>query len=150
MTVAKTGAEHIASLQDGRTVYIDGKLVRRRHHASGVPQRGASAAALYDYQAQPENIEHMTFPPDGSDRRVNRCWQMPRSYDETGAAPQGAAETGPSCTCGFMGRSPDHVASALVGQRMGIDVFRRTAQPAPRRCSTISTMPAATICSSPT
>ena len=27
MTVAKTGAEHIASLRDGRTVYIDGKLV---------------------------------------------------------------------------------------------------------------------------
>src|SRR3954467_8005951 len=26
---------------------------------------------------------------------------------------------------GFMGRSPDHVASALVGQRMGIDVFKR-------------------------
>ena len=27
MTVAKTGAEHIASLRDGRTVYIDGALV---------------------------------------------------------------------------------------------------------------------------
>jgi 4-hydroxyphenylacetate 3-monooxygenase len=27
MTVAKTGAEHVASLKDGRTVYIDGKLV---------------------------------------------------------------------------------------------------------------------------
>ena len=36
----KTGAEHIKSLQDGRTVYIDGKLVRRRHRASGVPQFG--------------------------------------------------------------------------------------------------------------
>ena len=27
MTTCKTGAEHIKSLQDGRTVYIDGKLV---------------------------------------------------------------------------------------------------------------------------
>ena len=26
---------------------------------------------------------------------------------------------------GFMGRSPDHLASALVGQRMGIEVFRK-------------------------
>jgi 4-hydroxyphenylacetate 3-monooxygenase len=27
MTVRKTGAEHIKSLQDGRTVFIDGKRV---------------------------------------------------------------------------------------------------------------------------
>ena len=26
---------------------------------------------------------------------------------------------------GFMGRSPDHLASALVGQRIGLDVFAR-------------------------
>ena len=24
----------------------------------------------------------MTFALDGANRRVNRCWQMPRSYDE--------------------------------------------------------------------
>ena len=41
-----------------------------------------SAGALYDFQAQPENIELMTFKPDGSNRRVNRAWQMPKSYDE--------------------------------------------------------------------
>ncbi len=40
MTTCKTGAEHIKSLKDGRTVYIDGKLVRRRHRASGVPEFG--------------------------------------------------------------------------------------------------------------
>ena len=28
-------------------------------------------------------------------------------------------------SCGFMGRSPDHLASALVGQRMGIEVFEK-------------------------
>ena len=27
MAICKTGAEHIKSLKDGRTVYIDGKLV---------------------------------------------------------------------------------------------------------------------------
>lgn len=29
------------------------------------------------------------------------------------------------CSYGFMGRSPDHLASALVGQRIGLDVFAR-------------------------
>ena len=28
-------------------------------------------------------------------------------------------------SCGYFGRSPDHLASSLVGQLMGIDVFRR-------------------------
>jgi len=28
-------------------------------------------------------------------------------------------------SCGFMGRSPDHLASALVGQRIGLDVFKK-------------------------
>ena len=37
---------------------------------------------LYDYQARPENMELMTFLPEGATRRVNRCWQMPRSYEE--------------------------------------------------------------------
>ena len=41
MTVAKTGAEHIASLRDGRTVYIDGKLVADVTDPSGVPECGA-------------------------------------------------------------------------------------------------------------
>ena len=40
MTVRKTGAEHIKSLQDGRTVFIDGKRVANVTE-SRVPQFGA-------------------------------------------------------------------------------------------------------------
>src|SRR3981189_1470095 len=124
MTVAKTGAEHIASLRDGRTVYIDGQLVPDVTTHPAFRNSVKSAGALYDFQAQPENIELMTFTPEGSSRRVNRAWQTPRSYEEMvqrRKALQGWARV----HYGFMGRSPDHVASALVGQRMGIDVFRK-------------------------
>src|ERR1700743_2635563 len=124
MTVAKTGAEHIASLRDGRTVYIDGALVEDVTTHPAFKNAIQSSAALYDYQARPENIEMMTFMPEGSNRRVNRAWQMPKSYEELvtrGKALQAWARV----HYGFMGRSPDHVASALVGQRMGIDVFRK-------------------------
>ena len=41
MSDCKTGAEHIKSLKDGRTVYLDGKLVGDVTDASGVPQRRA-------------------------------------------------------------------------------------------------------------
>jgi 4-hydroxyphenylacetate 3-monooxygenase len=124
MTVAKTGAEHIASLRDGRTVYIDGQLVPDVTTHPAFRNAVQSAGALYDFQAQPENIELMTFKPEGSNRRVNRAWQMPRSYEEM-VHRRKALQAWAGIHYGFMGRSPDHVASSLVGQRMGIDVFRK-------------------------
>jgi 4-hydroxyphenylacetate 3-monooxygenase len=124
MTVAKTGAEHIASLRDGRTVYIDGKLVPDVTTHPAFRNAVQSAGALYDFQAQPQNIELMTFQPEGSSRRVNRAWQMPSNYEEM-VQRRKALQAWAGIHYGFMGRSPDHVASALVGQRMGIDVFRK-------------------------
>lgn len=122
MTVAKTGAEHIAALQDGRTVYIDGRLVEDVTTDPAFKNAVHSAAALYDFQARPENIEMMTFMPEGSNRRVNRAWQLPRNYEEM-VQRRKALQAWARLSYGFMGRSPDHVASALIGQRMGIDVF---------------------------
>ena len=124
MTVARTGAEHIASLKDGRTVYIDGQLVPDVTTHPAFRNAVRSAGALYDFQAKPENVELMTFAPEGSSRRVNRAWQMPRSYEEM-VLRRKALQAWARVHYGFMGRSPDHVASALVGQRMGIDVFRK-------------------------
>ena len=82
MTVCKTGAEHIQSLKDGRTVYIDGKLVPDVTEHPAFKNSVRSAASLYDFQAKPENIEFMTFKPDGANRRVNRAWQMPKNHAE--------------------------------------------------------------------
>src|ERR1700758_1417621 len=124
MTVAKTGAEHIASLRDGRTVYIDGALVEDVTTHPAFRNSVQSSAVLYDFQAKPENIELLTFMPEGSNRRVNRGWQMPKSYEEM-VTRRKALQAWARVHYGFMGRSPDHLASSLVGQRMGIDVFRR-------------------------
>jgi 4-hydroxyphenylacetate 3-monooxygenase len=124
MTVSKTGAEHIKSLKDGRTVYLDGELVADVTEHPAFRNAVRSAAALYDFQAKPENLELMTFMPDGSNRRVNRAWQMPRNYEEM-VQRRKALQAWARLSCGFIGRSPDHVASALVGQRMGIEIFRQ-------------------------
>jgi 4-hydroxyphenylacetate 3-monooxygenase len=124
MTTCKTGADHIKSLRDGRTVYIDGKLVDDVTTHPAFRNAVQSAAMLYDFQARPENIELMTFEPNGSNRRVNRAWQMPRNHAEM-VQRRKALQAWAELSWGFLGRSPDHLASALVGQRMGIDVFRR-------------------------
>ena len=120
----KTGLQHIESLRDGRTVYLDGQLVDDVTTHPAYRNAVASAALLYDYQARPENLELMTFVPEGGTRRVNRCWQMPRSYDEL-VQRRHALQAWARLSYGFMGRSPDHVASAVIGQRMGLEVFRK-------------------------
>lgn len=124
MAVCKTGAEHISSLQDGRLVYIDGEAVADVTTHQAFRNSVASAAGLYDFQAAPENAELMTFSLPGANRRVNKAWQMPRSYAET-VERRKALTAWAERSFGFMGRSPDHVASALVGQRMGLDVFAK-------------------------
>jgi 4-hydroxyphenylacetate 3-monooxygenase len=124
MSDCKTGAEHIKSLKDGRTVYLDGKLVGDVTEHAAFRNAVQSAAALYDFQARPDNLELMTFRPNGSNRRVNRAWQMPRSYEEM-VQRRKALQAWAAQSCGYFGRSPDHLASSLVGQRMGIEVFRK-------------------------
>ena len=124
MTTCKTGAEHLKSLKDGRTVYIDGRLVADVTEHPAFRNSVRSAAMLYDFQSQPENLEFMTFVPEGSNRRVNRAWQMPRNHAEM-VQRRKALQAWAALHYGFMGRSPDHVASTLVGQRMGLDVFQK-------------------------
>src|SRR5262249_15143681 len=62
--------------------------------------------------------------PNGSNRLVNRAWQMPRSYEDM-VQRRNALQAWAALSCGYFGRSPDHLASSLVGQRMGMQVFRK-------------------------
>ena len=52
----KAGADHIQSLRDGRTVYLDGQQVDNVTTHPAFRNAVASAASLYDYQARPENL----------------------------------------------------------------------------------------------
>jgi 4-hydroxyphenylacetate 3-monooxygenase len=125
MTDVKTGEQHLRSLRDGRAVYIDGERVDDVTTHPAFRNAVAVAAGLYDYQAHPENLERMTFAPEcGSDARINRCWQLPRSYEDLVTRRRALVEWAEQ-TCGFLGRAPDHVASSLVGQIIGIEIFRR-------------------------
>jgi 4-hydroxyphenylacetate 3-monooxygenase len=122
----KTGADLLAALRDGREVYIDGARVDDVTTHPAFRNAVQSAAALYDYQARPENIERMTFlaPSAGGYARINRCWQLPRSHAELVERRRAMSEWAEQ-SCGYLGRAPDHVASSLLGQVLGIEVFRR-------------------------
>src|SRR6266404_1643503 len=128
MADVKTGEDHLRSLRDGRAVYIDGERVADITTHPAFRNAVRSAAALYDHQARPENLERLTFAPEGAGgggyARVNRCWLMPRDYQELVERRRAMTEWA-ELSCGFLGRAPDHVASSLLGQVIGIEVFRR-------------------------
>lgn len=115
----KTGADHIASLRDGRAVYLDGERVEDVTVHPAFRNIVRSAAALYDYQADPANLEAMTFVSPSSGRRVGRSWQLPADYEEM-VVRRRALTRWAELHGGFLGRSPDHVASALAGQYAGL------------------------------
>src|SRR5260370_21988669 len=119
----KKGAEHIQSVRDGRSVYLNGKLIHDVSEHPAYRNAVASAGALYDYQSSPDNLERMTFDIGGG-RRVNRSWQLPRSYNEC-VEPRKALFDWAERSCGFLGRSPDHAASSMSGMMMGIEGLDR-------------------------
>ena len=53
----KTGADHLNSLRDGRTIYLDGQRIADVVEHPAYRNAIRSTAHLYDFQAAPENLE---------------------------------------------------------------------------------------------
>jgi 4-hydroxyphenylacetate 3-monooxygenase len=122
--MVKDGRKHIQSLRDGRRIFIDGQPIDDHVAHPAFHNAITSAAGLFDYQAQPHNLERMTFASPKTGDRVSRMWQLPTSHAELVERRQ-ALEAWAELTCGMLGRSPDHVASCVSGMYMGLDLFER-------------------------
>ncbi|MCZ0737680.1 4-hydroxyphenylacetate 3-hydroxylase family protein [Phreatobacter sp. AB_2022a] len=118
----KTGKDHIASLRDGREVYIDGRKVADVTTHPAYRNAVRSTGRLFDFHSAPENRALMTFAAPDSGVVANRIWQLPGSYAEL-VERRKALEAWTELHGGFMGRAPDHVASCIAGMYMGLEVF---------------------------
>jgi 4-hydroxyphenylacetate 3-monooxygenase len=119
----KTGFEHAQSVKDGRQVFINGEIAEDVSEHPAFRRTLQTVGGLFDFAARPENVELMTFETsDASGSRANRIWQLPTSYEEL-VQRRRALEAWAELHVGFLGRSPDHVASCLSGMVMGLDVF---------------------------
>ncbi len=118
--MSKTGADHLKSLDDGREVYLNGELLDDPINHPAFRNAIRSAASLYDFQT--ENQELMTFESPTSGKPVNLCWKLPRSHEDLVRRREAIAAWSRT-SYGFMGRSPDHIASSLGGQVMGLPLF---------------------------
>ena len=122
----KTGDDHLRSLDDGRRVFVNGGPISSVTTDPAFRNAACSVAGLYDFQCAPENLDLMTFELPGQGQRVSRAWQLPTSYQEL-VQRREALTAWAEQHMGFMGRSPDHVASTLSAMFMGLDVYARHA-----------------------
>jgi 4-hydroxyphenylacetate 3-monooxygenase len=117
----KSGGDHLASLRDGRTIYIDGARVEDPTSCRAFRNVASSVKKLYDFANSPANRDLMTFETE-TGGRANRIWQLPTSYADL-IERRKALEAWTALHAGFLGRAPDHVASCIAGMRMGLPVF---------------------------
>ncbi|HTV36535.1 MAG TPA: 4-hydroxyphenylacetate 3-hydroxylase N-terminal domain-containing protein, partial [Xanthobacteraceae bacterium] len=61
----RTGKEHLASLRDGRAVFIGGERVDDVTTHKAFRNAAATVAGLYDMKAAAENRELMSYEEDG-------------------------------------------------------------------------------------
>jgi 4-hydroxyphenylacetate 3-monooxygenase len=117
----KTGRQHIEQLRDGRVVYLDGQAVDDVTTHPAFRNAVATAGGLYDFVADPANAGVMSYEA-GDGGTSNRIWEQPTDYAGLVERRRGL-ERWQELHAGFLGRSPDHVASCISGMAMGHDVF---------------------------
>src|SRR5262245_46383221 len=112
--MTRSGDEYMRGLRDGRTVLLNGERVAdvTRHPAFAAGVR--TVARLYDLSHDASNRELMTYPSPRDGRPINKCWLVPRTREDL-VSRRRAIKCWADATYGFLGRSPDHVASFVAG-----------------------------------
>lgn len=104
----RSGKDYIASLDDGRDVWLDGQRVPSvaKHPAfTGIV---TTIAACYDRAGEPGSV---LADPETGDLAF---YTIPRTREQA-AARKAALEEWSRLTHGFIGRGPDHVSGLLAG-----------------------------------
>ena len=119
----RRGEQYLASLRDGRAVFLDGARVDdvTKHPAFAPPIR--RIAATWDLAAAADAQATTTFVDPATGRRHSAMWLVPRSADDL-AARRRVHRLWAEPSFGLMGRTPDHVAcvlSAFAGWRQLFD-----------------------------
>jgi len=119
--MVRTGQEYLKALKDDRCIFMNGERVKdvTTHPAfKGITETFAS---LYDMAA--DETQDMTYKTeDGT--IANKVYMIPKNREEL-MERRIAISKWAEATCGFVGRSPDHVASFLAAFASAPEVFER-------------------------
>lgn len=118
----RSGRQYLDALRDGRAVHIDGQRVADVTDHPAFAPVAARVAELYDAAADPANGMIVADPELGPE--VNVVYTTPRSRADL-AARRAAIERWARRSHGWIGRSPDHVASFLAAFAVHPESFAR-------------------------
>src|SRR5215469_4218245 len=108
----RTGDQHLASLRDGRVVYLGSERVAYVTTHPAFREAARSVAELYELKRDPVNRDALSFVEDGE--RFSLYFLRPRTREDL-LARMRAHKRIADASYGLMGRSPDHVASFVAG-----------------------------------
>src|SRR5207244_8485552 len=119
----RSGDHYLASLDDGRAVFLDGERVGdvTKHPAFAEPIR--RVAQTWDLARAAAAQPTTTYVDPTTGRRHSAMWLVPRSAEDLGARRR-VHRLWAEPSYGLMGRTPDHVAcvlSAFAGWRQLFD-----------------------------
>jgi 4-hydroxyphenylacetate 3-monooxygenase len=118
--VLRTGEDYLASLRDGRRIYIGGELVTDVTTHPAFRNTARSFARIYDRKRESENLGVMSFAEDGE--RFTSWFLLPKSrgdLEQRAECHRRVAEW----SHGLLGRSPDHVPAFIGGMAMAPELF---------------------------
>jgi 4-hydroxyphenylacetate 3-monooxygenase len=118
----RSGKEYVESLRDGRVVIIDGDVVDDVTGHPAFTGITSTIGQMYDFAADPAN--GMTYLAPETGREALKPFMLPRTAEDLHARFEAITKWAQLCH-GFIGRSPDHVASFLAGFASHPEVFDR-------------------------
>ncbi|MCU1511537.1 MAG: 4-hydroxyphenylacetate 3-hydroxylase, partial [Arthrobacter sp.] len=116
----RTGEEYLKTLNDGRTVILDGQVVENVLEHPAFARVARTMAELFDIATDPAN--GMQYHSEEIEGPANRVFSAPRSAEEL-VLRRKAIETWAKHTHGWVGRSPDHVGTFFAAFGTHSEVF---------------------------
>src|SRR5438128_1781143 len=107
----RRGADYLASLRDGRAVFLDGERVDDVTKHPAFAESVRRIAERYDAAGEALDVTTCVDPARGE--RIGAMWLIPRSAEDLGRR-RAVHRFWAEGSYGLMGRTPDHVASVLT------------------------------------
>lgn len=120
----RTGSDFLASLDDGRQVILDGEVVKDIANHPAFAGVARSIAEMYDMAADPAKRDLYCYPSPKDGRPVHKWWMTPRSSADL-TERRKAIEAWAEYNSGFLGRSPDHVASFFAAFAASLPIYQQ-------------------------
>jgi aromatic ring hydroxylase len=119
----QTGADYLASLSDGREVYIYGQRVKDVTKHEAFRNTARMVARLYDALHDKKRKDKILLPTETGNGGVTHAFfKAPKTLDEMIAGRNAIAEWA-KLTYGWMGRAPDYKAAFLATLGANADFY---------------------------